>query len=77
MGCVERLVMLWAWGAISPQLLQHVMMLFLRDLDNAERGMVKKDRVRKLSKLGTSGQFPQNMNRDLIELLPLNLVRSD
>ena len=35
MGCVERLVMLWAWGALSPQQLQHFMMLFMRDLDNA------------------------------------------
>ena len=76
MGCFERLVMLWAWGTISPQLLQHIMMLFMRDLDNAEQGMLKKDRVRKLSKLGTSGAHPNNMNHQLIDSLPATKMPS-
>ena len=61
-------VLLWAWGTISPQLLQHLMMLFLVDMDNAK--VVNLDTARKIAGIGTSGNYAQNMNQQLVSLFP-------
>ena len=62
------MVLLWAWGAISPQLLQHLMSLFIIDVGNAE--VLKLDLARRLAELGTSGAYAQNMNQQLVASFP-------
>ncbi len=53
------MVLLWAWGTISPQLLQHLMSLFLIDVGNAK--VLKLDLARRLAELSTSGAYAQKM----------------
>jgi len=64
---IHTLVMMWAWGKISPQLLQIIMSLFVQDLEVAMSDDEDLDLawVRKLAGLGTSGSHPQNCNVEL------------
>ena len=58
--------MLWAWGLISPQLIQKLMTLFKQDLENAEHDDLDMTMVNELAGLGSSGDYPQNMHRSLM-----------
>ena len=62
---------MWAWGIISPQLVQHIMTLFKEDLlvAAAEPGM-SMTMVDTLAGLGSNGQIPGNIHRDLLRRLP-------
>ena len=51
--------MLWAWGLISPQLIQKLMTLFEQDLADAELDDLDMTMVNKLAGLGSSGDYPQ------------------
>lgn len=63
--------MLWAWGQISPQLVQHMMALFKDDLQSysSPEGM-SMDFVDMLVRLGQSGTHTGNVHRDLVRNLP-------
>ena len=54
---------------MSPQMLQHMMRLFVADLEAAGDGRLDLQRVRQLAGLGGGGRFPQNMNKQLVDSL--------
>lgn len=64
------MVMLWAWGIISPQMLQHAMLLFERDVKRAAEGKLDCGLVETLAALGGRGVYANNMHRDLIRAMP-------
>jgi len=61
--------MLWAWGAISPQMLQRIMALFLVDLQAAADGSLDISKVQDFANLGYGGKHPQTMNKQLTDSL--------
>ena len=60
------MVMMWAWGTVSPQMVQHIMQLFCKDLEAASGAGLSMEMVNFLAEIGSSGDHPNNMNRDLM-----------
>ena len=58
----------WAWGKMSPQLVQHVAALAKRDMVAANATNIPED-LHKLSMLGTEGAHANNCHRDLQALV--------
>ncbi len=59
----------WAWGGVSPQEVQHMMALFLLDLnisrvDNASASL-SMSFVERLASMGSHGAYPSNISRDI------------
>ncbi|HIF94878.1 MAG TPA: hypothetical protein EYQ60_17410 [Myxococcales bacterium] len=63
-------VMMWAWGVISPQILQHIMFLFIADIACAEQNRLNKKTVRRLAALGTEGRHGNNIHHELLNMMP-------
>lgn len=66
-----HMVMLWAWGMISPQMLQHTMLLFQRDMQRRDDGTFDQKIVDMLAALGRRGAIPSNIHRDLSRAMPV------
>jgi len=62
--------MAWAWGLLSPQMVQHLMSLFRQDLQAHKEGKLDLDMPEELASLGCDGRFPNNCARDLESKLP-------
>lgn len=62
--------MMVLWGQISPQLMQKIMSLMEKDLEAAKNGTLNLTGIRKLAKLGSNGAHPNNIWRDLRNILP-------
>ena len=58
--------MMWAWGLISPQLIQKLMFLFIHDIENAKNEDLDMTMINTLAALGSNGDYPQNMHRSLM-----------
>ena len=66
---------MWAWGVISPQVVQHLMTLFTQDLttlagDSKDTWGMSTYLVDILAGLGSDGTISGNIHRDLIRRLP-------
>ena len=59
----------WAWGKMSPQMVQTISHLALLDLKVASAGNTNSE-LEKLSRIGAHGFYSNNCNRDLNNLLP-------
>ena len=58
--------MMWAWGLISPQILQKLMFLFIHDIENAKNEDLDMNMIKNLTALGSHGDYSQNMHRSLM-----------
>jgi hypothetical protein len=65
-------VMMWAWGIISPQVVQHLMALFVEDLTAAKAGDMSMELVEALRGLGAHGTVPGHCHRDLVKQFGLD-----
>ena len=65
-----KLVLLWAWGHISPQMVQHTMHLCREDLRAHDANRLNTRMIDRLAELGTSGLYPNNINRQLCDAIP-------
>ena len=59
-------MLMWSWGIVSPQTVQKLMALLLRDIQSAVDGNLDMTMVDALAGLGSSGTYPQNMHRSLM-----------
>ena len=64
------MVMMVLWGLISPQLLNKVMLLLVKDLELLQAVKLDVSGIRKLAKLGSSGGHPEHTWRDFCQFLP-------
>ena len=75
------LVQLWAWGLVSPQLLQHIARAITDDITRMNQlnktrcgacntDFLEYDDLRRLAKIGDSGWCENNMSRELVSLMP-------
>ena len=58
--------MMWAWGLISPQLIQKLMFLFIHDIENAKNEDLDMTMINTLAALGSNGDYPHNMHRSVM-----------
>jgi hypothetical protein len=65
------LVMSVLWGSVSPQTLQQVMCFLEEDLENMKTGSLNTTAVTQFAKLGSRGEHPNNVWRDLKACLPV------
>ena len=78
-SCLASLmVYFWAWGLMSPQLVQKICAAVLRDLDRLDgpNGVAIKAEIVRLAKLGGHGQFEQNSNRDMTTFLGAPAIKT-
>ena len=73
-SCVASyLVTLWAWGLMSPQIIQAIASQVLKDMDKAAQGPDAFAQVRaevgRLAHIGSDGAYEGNMRRDLKDML--------
>lgn len=61
------LLYFWAWGLMSPQTIQKITDAVMKDLDRMQGpgGQAVRAEIAALAKLGTSGDYANNVNRDL------------
>ena len=61
------LLYLWAWGLMSPQTIQKICHAVMNDLDRMQGpgGQAVRAEIAALGKLGTSGEYANNVNRDM------------
>ena len=64
------MVMMVLWGLITPQLLNKVMLLLVKDLELLEAGKLDVSGIHKMASLGSNGTLPNNCWRDLKAILP-------
>jgi len=64
-----HLVLMWAWGTITPQVVQHIMHLFRADVQSAKDDRLSMGAVDFLAGIGTDGLHPDNMNAELFNNL--------
>ena len=64
-----HLLELWAWGHISPSMIQAIMSRMREDLESASRGVLDMSEIDALAGLGSSGRHVCNLNRDLNDKL--------
>ena len=64
------MVMMVLWGLITPQLLNKVMLLLVKDLELLQAGKLDVSGIHKLAKMGSSGHHSQHIWRDFVQLLP-------
>ena len=64
------MVMMVLWGLITPQLLNKVMLLLVKDLELLEAGKLDVSGIHKLAGLGSKGVHPENTWRDFRAFLP-------
>ena len=62
------LVMLWSWGQLSPQEMQHMMSLHKTDV--AAGANLDHSLLNVLAGLGSNAANPQNCHRNLLERIP-------
>ena len=65
----QFLIKEWAWGKMSPQMVQTISHLALLDLKAASAGNTNSE-LEKLSRIGAHGFYSNNCHRDLKGLLP-------
>ena len=68
----KHLALEWAWGSYSPQEVQQLAALACSDLMAA--GGEPLPALASLSSLGSHGEHPNNMNRDLLSLMPRSFL---
>ena len=61
----------WAWGAMSPQQVQHIMSLLLTDIRNGASNTLSFNLINSLAAIGSHGLMKNNMLRDLLGKLPV------
>ena len=60
------MVLMWAWGFVSAQVVQHTLAILLKDLEAAEQGVLDKSLIQELAKMGTNGAHPNNIHGELL-----------
>ena len=65
------LLYFWAWGLMSPQTIQKICLAVINDLERMQGpgGQAIRSEIAALSKLGDSGNYANNVNRDLSRYL--------
>ena len=61
----------WAWGAMSPQQVQHIMSLLLTDIRNGASNTLSFNLINSLAAIGSHGLMKNNMLRDLLGKPPV------
>ena len=64
------MVMMVLWGLITPQLLNKVMLLLVKDLELLQAGKLDVSGIHKMARLGSNGNHPEHCWRDLKAILP-------
>ena len=64
---VTPMVLMWSWGFISGQVVQHTMSLLKRDLAADADGTLDWASIDRLADLGTGGTHPNNIHSELVK----------
>ena len=70
------MVMRWSWGEMTPQELQHMAGLMLKDLEMLLGGGLDRSLLITLAGLGSHGANPQHCHKDLLQRLPKSRLPS-
>ena len=62
---VSLLLGWWSWGRLSPQMLQQIAAAACEDIERAKKDQLDKSELEVLGKLGSSGQNPESIHRQL------------
>ena len=73
-GLANFLLEQFAWGSMSPQLVQQIAMLAVKDINNViSTGGCLKD-LEQISRIGGQGKLSNNMHRDLQQFQQKSLI---
>ena len=74
---VTPMVLMWAWGFVSAQVVQHTLAIMLKDMEAAEQGLLDMSLIQELAKkMGTNGAHPNNVHGELLKKYKIINVES-